>query len=452
MVMFKNKSQLLDHGNKELRKDALDIVEYALNRANPYLKVKELVTLEGDILKVGDNTFDLSLNPRIYVLGAGKATFPMAKALDEILGDRITDGIAIAKHGQEGSLEHIKLRFGGHPLPDESGHRAAIETMEIIKQTREGDIVFSITTGGSTAMMPYPVEGVTIEDKQVTGDVLLKSGATMWEMNYVRSHLTRIKSGLMGKIIHPKAHIINLGVADGIGQTVDDCVDTTTACFCSFDDARNVLSKYDLWNKVPASVAEYIRNGTEDREIPRNLDDHILYNYLLVEVNDAVDAACAKAEEMGYNTMVLSTFIEGDSRELGDFIGSVAMEIKHNGRPLKTPACFIIGGESMQKINIPDPGEGGPSQQLSLSSAVKISEEEGIVVCAMDTDGSDGPTTTAGGIVDGTTLTRAEELGINIFDAMDRFDDGPALKAIGDAVITGATGTNVNDLRVVLVK
>lgn len=452
MAIVKNREELISHGNDRLRADALDIAEYALSQANPYLKTKELVKLEGDILHVGEASFDLNEHGRIYVLGAGKATYPMAKALDEILADRITDGVVICKHGQDGSLKHCKMRFGGHPVPDESGHKAAIETMEIVKQTKKGDIIFSITTGGSTAMMPYPVEGVTLEDKQKTGHLLLRSGASMWEMNYVRSHLTQIKAGLMGKLIHPEAVIINLGVSDGIGQTVDDCVDTTTACFCSFDDARNVLTKYDLWDKVPVSVAQYIKNGTEEQEIPRDLDDHILYNHLLVEVNDAVDAAYDKAVEMGYDTMVLSTFVEGDSRQFGDFLSSVGMEIKYNGRPLKKPAAVIVGGETMQMINIDDPGEGGPSQQLSLSCAAKLKGHDGIAVCAMDTDGTDGPTDLAGGLVDSSTAVRAEELGVDIFKHMDEFNDSPALRRLGDAISTGATGTNVNDLRIMLVE
>lgn len=452
MDIVKNREQLISHGNIKLRTHALDIAEYALEKANPYSATKELVKLENNVLYVGENVFDLNEYGSIYVLGAGKATYPMAKALDEILADKITDGVVICKHGQDGALEHCKMRFGGHPIPDESGYKAAIETMDIVKKTKKGDIVFSITTGGSTAMMPYPVEGVTLEDKQKTGQLLLRSGATMWEMNYVRSHLTQIKAGLMGKLIHPEAVIINLGVADGIGQGVDDCVDTTTACFCSFDDARNVLTKYDLWDKVPSSVAKYIRNGTEEQEIPRHLDDHILYNYLLVEVNDAVDAAYEKATELGYHAMVLSTFIEGDSRQLGDFLSSIGMEIKYNGRPLKKPAAIIVGGETMQLMNIDDPGEGGPSQQLALSCAVKLDGHDGIVVCAMDTDGTDGPTDLAGGLVDSSTCNKANELNIDLYSHMDAFNDSPALRAVGDAIKTGATGTNVNDLRIMLVE
>lgn len=451
MVQIRNKQELLSHGEKELREDAIRIAHCALEAANPYNKVYELVHLDGDILQVGAERFDLSACGRIYVLGAGKATFPMAKALDEILGERITDGVIIVKEPQDGELHHMKLRYGGHPVPNESGHAATVETMEIVRQTRENDIVFSIATGGSTALMAYPVEGISLEDKIKTGQLLLRSGASMWEMNYVRSHLTQIKAGLMGRLIHPKAHIINLGVADGIGQAEEDCVDTTTACFCSFDDARNVLTKYDLWDKVPESVAQYIRNGDESKEIPRDLDDHLLYNHLLVGVNDAVEAAYAKAVEMGYNTMVLSTFIEGDSRQLGEFLGSMALEVNHYDRPLKKPACLIVGGESMQLINIDNPGKGGPSQQLALSFATKVKGEKNMVCMALDTDGTDGPTDAAGGLTDGETMLRAEEKNIDVYGAMDLFDDYHALSELKDLVITGATGTNVNDLRLVLI-
>jgi len=209
---------------------------------------------------------------------------------------------------------------------------------------------------------------------------------------------------------------------------------------------------------VPKSVADYIRKGTPEQEIPEDLSDHILYNYLLVGVNEAVESAYEKAVEMGFNSMILSTFIEGDSRELGEFIASIGMEIKNCNRPLKKPAAVIAGGESMQKINIPDPGEGGPSQQFSLAAAAKLAdpkekraESEGIVICGVDTDGNDGPTDLAGGLVDMSTSKRAQELDIDLFTYMDAFNDSVALRALGDAVVTGPTGTNVNDLRVMLV-
>lgn len=452
MHYIKNREELLSHGNTALREHAIEIVDHALSEANPYQKTVELVRVRDGVLHVGARRFDLSVHKRIYVMGAGKATFPIAKALDDILGDHITDGVVICKYGQEGTLAHSRLYFGSHPVPDEAGHLGAREIMKLCRQTRENDIVFSISTGGSTSLMPYPVDGVSLEDKRLTGQVLLRSGATMLEMNFVRKHLTQLKSGFMAKIIHPLAPIINLGVLDGVGFGDEFCVEPTTPDATTFDDARTVLGKYNLWEKIPKSAADYIRSATPDMDTPADLSDRIVYNHTLVQVDSATESAHRKAVELGYNAIILSTFVEGESRELGGFLSAVAREVKHYNRPVTKPAAIICGGESSQKILIANPGEGGPSQQTALGAAVWLNGEDGIVVCAVDTDGTDGPTDLAGGMVDSSTPARATELNLNLFAYMDAFNDSVALRALNDAVYTGATGTNVNDLRVVLIK
>lgn len=451
MNIIKNRDELLSHGNAKLRKRAIEIVDYALQEANPYIRTVDLVRLENDTLYVGARSWDLTVCKRIYIIGAGKATYPIAKALEDILGDRITEGVVTCKYGQEGTLQYCRLHLADHPLPDEAGFRGAQEMMRVIRQTRENDIVFSIATGGSTSLMPYPVEGVTIADKRQTGRVLLRSGANMWEMNYVRKHLTQLKAGHMAKLIHPGAHIINLGVADGIGQGDELCVEPTSPDDSTFADACNVLTKYNLWDKVPESAANYLRNGTPEQETPSDLSDRQVYNYMLVHVDVATESAHRKAQEMGFHSIILSTFIEGESRELGGFFAAIGKEIKHYDRPVRKPAAVICGGESTQKINIPNPGEGGPSQQFSLGAAVRLENEDGIVICGVDTDGTDGPTDLAGGLVDSSSYERAKRLGLNLFEYMDAFNDSVALRAMGDAVFTGGTGTNVNDLRVMLI-
>lgn len=448
MRYIKNTEKILSHGNAELRRQVLEIIEGGLRSADPYVKTKELVRVEGKTLKVGDNEFDLDHYTRIYVLGAGKATYPIAKALDEVLGSLITDGVVICKYGQEGTLAHSRLYFSSHPVPDENGYRACQELMKIARQTVDTDIVFSISTGGSTSLMPYPVEGVTIEEKRQTGLALLRSGANMWEMNYVRKHLTQAKAGFLAKAISPGAPIINIGVSDGIGQGLDQCVEPSVPDYSTFADARNVLTKYDLWDKVPASVAGYIKNGTPEQETPKDLSDRNVYNYLILHVDIAVEGACAKAREMGFNTVILSTFVEGESREIGCMTAAIAKEIRHYDRPIAKPACFISGGEATMKINIPSPGEGGPSQQCALGASLWLGDEDGIVIACVDTDGTDGPTKWAGGIVDSSTVKRAEEAGVDILEGMNAFDDSRVLLALDDIIYTGGTGTNVNDLRV----
>lgn len=451
MRYIKNDSELLSHGNQVLRKAALEIVDEGLSGADPYIKTKQLVRVDGSTLFVGNKQFDLNYYTRIYVLGAGKATYPIAKALDEILGGLITDGVVICKYGQQGTLQHSRMYFASHPVPDENGYKACQELMKIARQTVDTDIVFSIATGGSTSLMPYPVEGVTLEEKRQTGLVLLRSGANMWEMNYVRKHLTQAKAGFLAKAIAPKAPIINIGVTDGIGQGEDQCVEPTVPDYSYFEDARNVLSKYHLWDKVPKSVADYIKNGTPEQETPKDLSDCNVFNFLILHVDIAVESAFKKAKEMGFNAVILSTFVEGESREVGGMIAAISKEILYYDRPIQKPAAIISGGEVTVKVNIPDPGEGGPSQQFAAGAAVLLKDADNIVIIGIDTDGTDGPTDMAGGIVDSSTIKRAEELSINIFEHMDKFNESVALRELGDAVYTGATGTNVNDLRVALI-
>ena len=448
----KNAAAILSHGNVAMRAKALEILEAGLTKADPYVKTRELVHVEGDTLCVGENRFDLHYYTRIYVLGAGKATYPIAKALDDVLGERITDGVVICKYGQEGELKHSRLYFSSHPVPDENGYKACQELMQIARQTVDTDIVFSISTGGSTSLMPYPVEGVTIEEKRQTGFALLRSGANMWEMNYVRKHLTQAKAGLLAKAISPKAPIINIGVSDGIGQGLDQCVEPTVTDASTFADAQNVLSKYHLWDKVPASVANYIKNGTPEQETPKDLSDRNIFNFLIVEVDKAVEGAYEKALEMGYHAEILSTFVEGEAREIGAMTSFIAKEIKTYNRPFPKPACFISGGEATMKIGIPNPGEGGPSQQCALGASVWMDGLEDVVIVCADTDGTDGPTKYCGGIVDCSTIERANEKGLDLYGYMDTFNDSKALLALDDIIFTGGTGTNVNDLRIAIIE
>lgn len=446
----RNRDSLLSHGNKELKKAVLDIIDAGLKVCDSYSQVKKLVRLNGDKLSVGERVYDLKKHRRIYVLGAGKATFPMAKALDDILGDGITDGVVICKHGQEGELSHSRLYFASHPIPDQYGIDATQQMMAIARQTQKDDLIFSISSGGSTSLMPYPVEGITLEDKQQTFRVLLHSGADIFEMNAVRNHLTRSKSGWLAKTIHPEAHIFNLGISDAVGlgeEIVEPCI----VIPCTFNDARATLTKYKLWDSVPKSVADYIRNGSEANENPQDLSDHIIYNYVLVNEDIACQGALEKAKELGFNAVILSTMMECDAWEMGVMYANIAREIYMNDRPIKKPAVFISGGENVMKIRIPDPGLGGPSQQFTLSAATLLAKIPGAVVAGIDTDGTDGPTDMAGGIADFTTIKKAAELGIDIFEYLDNFDATTALKALGAVIYTGATGTNVNDLRVVAV-
>jgi len=452
MSYIKNRRQLLSHGNIKLRKTALDIIEYALAKADPYSAVYNLVQVQNDTLSVGDLHFDLSANQRIFLLGGGKATYSIAHALEEMLGDRITDGVVICKYGQEGKLSRARMYHASHPIPDEAGFEASREALALARRTGPGDIVFGCVTGGSSALMPFPVPGVSLQEKKQVNQLLLTCGANIYEINAVRKHLSQIKGGRLAQAVDPQAHLINLTVSDVTGDELDYITDPTVPDTAYFDDARATLTKYNLWDKVPASVSEFLKAAGSEQETPKaaDLSGHNLHSFILVKSACVCEAAADKAVELGFNGMVLSTVLEGESKELGGTFAAIAREIIMQKRPLDLPCAVIGGGETTVKVS-EGAGTGGPNQEFSLGAANGIDRIGSVVVVGIDTDGTDGPTDIAGGVVDDQTMTRATETGIDLYACLVGHDVTPALRQLGDSIETGATGTNVNDLKFMLI-
>ena len=310
--------------------------------------------------------------------------------------------------------------------------------------------MFACITGGSSALMPYPVDGITLEEKKMVNRLLLTCGANIIEINAVRKHLSRIKGGWLAKAVHPQAHLINLTVSDVIGDPLDYITCPTVPDTSSFDDARRTLTKYELWDKVPASVSRYLKEGGPSRETPKDLSDHHIDNFIIVPGTAACDGAAERARELNFETMILSTMFEGESRELGGTFAAIAKEILMSGRPLKPPCALIGGGETTVKITS-EAGQGGPNQEFALGASLWIDQIGDVVIVGQDSDGTDGPTDIAGGIVDNWTVSRAWSLGIDIYEALSRHDVTPVLLKLEDAILTGATGTNVNDIKLMLV-
>ena len=450
---FKNFDQIVSRGNRRMRAEAMEILNAGLLMADPGKATHDLVKLDGKDLLIGQKKYLLSSFPGIYVIGAGKATFPIAKALDTILGNRITDGIVTCKDGQEGELENIRLRLASHPIPDEKGMAASEEILALAGKTGPGDLVFSCITGGSSALMPLPVPEITLEDKKKANKLLLTCGANIIEINSVRKHLSRIKGGRLAQAVHPEALLINITVSDVIGDPLDYITDPTVPDTSSFEDAKKTMDKYELWDQMPLSVSSYLRNPPLDRETPKSLDSHRIENHIIVPGDAACLGAETKAKELGYRTMILSTMFEGESRELGRTFGFIAKEILLNSRPLNTPCAFIGGGETVVTIqNGKQAGSGGPNQEFAIGAALEIKELGNIVVAGLDTDGTDGPTTYAGGISDETSVNRGLQTGIDLFSSLQKHDAANALASMGDILITGNTGTNVNDLKIMLIR
>lgn len=452
MKYIKNEEQLLSHGHQELRRMAIKIVEHALSKADPYVAVKKLIKLHNNTLYIGEQKIDLDKIGKIYLIGAGKATFPIALALEEILSDRIEDGVIICKYGQDGHLKYSRLYHAGHPIPDENGLYATEEVLALARKIEKNDLVFCCITGGSSALMTYPAEGISLPDKQLLNKLLLTCGANIIEINSVRKHLSQIKGGRLAKSIHPQAHLINLTVSDVIGDPLDYITCPTVPDTSTFDEVRNTISKYELWDKLPDSIRNYLKNGNQKNETIKlkDLKDHHIDSYVIISGDTACVGAEEKAKELRLNTMILSTMFEGESAELGRTFISIGKEIFLNQRPLKPPCIIIGGGETTIRLG-ENYGLGGPNQEFTLSSLLYMENMENILILGMDTDGTDGPTEIAGAMVDPRSIIEAERQGFSIQKELKEHSGTEMFKKIGDAIITGPTGTNVNDLKLLIV-
>jgi len=447
---FKNSEQLLHQGDRVLRETALAIINAALDVAIPYQPTRDLVHLKGDRLTVGPLEYDLSRRGDIYVIGTGKATFPIARALEEVLGDRIKQGLVVLKQGQTGSLKRIKIIEASHPIPDENGFRGAREVMALARKAKQGDLVFACITGGSSALLPMPVEAVTLAEKQKVNRLLLSSGASIFEINAVRKHLSQVKGGRLGLAIFP-AELINLTVSDVIGDALDYITDPTVPDTSTFADAWRTLEKYDLAEKVPPSVRSYLKAADPRFESPVNYDGMPYHNFVLSTSDTACDAAAKAAESLGLKPLILSTMFDGESRELGRAFASIAKEIQRSGRPLEKPYALIGGGETVVTLN-KNFGKGGPNQEFVLGAILNLAGLRDFVVVGLDTDGTDGPTDAAGAVADAFVLEKAREQGVDLHRTLERHEAYAVLQGLQALAFTGQTGTNVNDIKLLIAR
>ena len=448
--MIKNTGNLISKGNIEGRKVALKVLECALKEVDVYALVKRIVKIEGDKLLVGENEYVLSELRDIYVLGAGKAAYGIAKALEEGLQERIRDGVIIEKRGRSEKLRRVRVFEAGHPIPDEAGLDGAFEVAKLAKRAGEGDLVFVVVTGGCSALMPYPAEGLTLEDKIRVNRLLLECGATIDQINPIRKHLSSIKGGRLAFMIHP-AEMVNLIVMDEIagkpwGPTIPD--ETT------FADAVATLKKYNLWTVIPENVLKHLERSDPEKETPKKEEFEAkgvkARTIILASNNDACRAALEEAKRLGYNAIILTTVLEGESKDAGIILSAVAIETEASGNPIERPCVIISGGETTVTI-VGEAGEGGRNQELALSASLRIAGSESVVMASLGTDGTDGPTDIAGAIVDGQTADRAQEMGIDLARELKNHNSSHVFRQLGDAIYTGPTGTNVMDLQVIVV-
>jgi glycerate 2-kinase len=421
-----------------LRKQALSIFKAALKAADPGRAVARQLARE-----------NLAPYRDIYVVGAGKAGAAMARAAERVLGRRITGGLVNVKYGHVAPLRRIELHECGHPLPDRSGVEGARRIAQIAAGAGADDLLLCLISGGASALLPLPADPITLDEKQETTKLLLACGADIHEFNAVRKHLSRIKGGQLARLAHP-ATVVSLLLSDVIGDDLDVIGSGPTAPDAStFARARAILEKYRIFDRVPAAVRERIERGAcgEIPETPKQGDPVFqrVRNIVVGSNRAAVDAAVARARELGFRTLVLSTFVEGETREIARMHAAIAKEIVSSGRPLKPPACVITGGETT--VTLRGGGLGGRNQEFALSAAIDIAGLRNVVVLSGGTDGTDGPTDAAGAIADGNTLARNPRAA----EFLARNDSYHYFEGLGDLIVTGPTHTNVADVRLVLV-
>ncbi len=447
--IIKNADDLAAHGQTKTRKAALAIAEAAIRRAIPYDETKKLVNCDDQYLYIGEKKICLQEIEHIYVVGVGKGAYPIAAALEEKLGDRIDQGIVLVKKGDTRRLRYIEIIESGHPLPDQSGIEGAKRILEILQKAGEKDLIFAPITGGSSAMLNLPYDGITLEDLQTINDQLLKSGASIGKMNAVRKHLCRMKGGRFVEYANPaEIHTLTLNTAPPDMPWPDLALaDPTT-----FQDAIDMLKQYNLWDRAPESVRAHLQEGLlhPEWETPKTLTNPKAYIHSVADPQSTCLAAVEEAERLGYQPYVISTAMEGDAANLGIYFAGMVNEIVRTGRPFKAPCALISAGETTVTIQGPC-GKGGPNQETALAFPTKLYVPDEAVCLSMDSDGTDGPSDIAGGISDGWTKKRAQELGLDLVSSLKQHDSSTALLQLGDAIITGHTGTNIMNFRVVVV-
>ena len=437
----------------KMRKHARQIFQAGLQAVDPVEAIHRHVTLNDDVLGISDRQFNLKDYDRILVVGAGKATAPMAKAVEDLLGNHISDGVIVVKDGHGLPLKKIKVHEGSHPVPDARGVKGTEGILSLVETAGKRDLVICLISGGGSALLIAPVHDISLEDKQNATKLLLACGATIHEFNTVRKHLSRAKGGRLAQIAYP-ATIISLILSDVVGDDLDVIASGPTVPDSStFKDAEQILKDYGIWDQLAPAVRDHLAKGSSGQIEDTPKSDNAAFqrcSQVLVGTNlQALTAAGRQAQRFGYHPLILSSKVEGEAREVAKFYTAIAKEALSSENPLKPPLCVLAGGETT--VTLTGEGRGGRNQEFALAAALAIAGLNDVVVLSGGTDGTDGPTDAAGAIADGTTVARALEKGLDPKDFLKRNDSYNLFQNLQDLLITGPTRTNVMDMYLLLV-
>ena len=447
------------------------ILAAALDAVDPAAAVQRHLHRDGDLLRAGDQTYDLSVYERVFVVGTGKAGAPMARAAAELLGDRLAGGVIVVKgYGDTPNLQiadcklqivetqyiaslqstiyNLQFVAAGHPIPDERGVAGARRIAQLLEQATERDLVIGLISGGGSALLTLPAAGIGLAELQTLTSILLRCGANINEINILRKHLDQVKGGGLARLAHP-ASMITLVLSDVVGSPLDVIASgPTVPDTSSFADAYAVLERYGVVADAPAPIVDRLRRGMagEIAETPKPGDPRFarVHNLIVGSNLQAAEAALAAARATSFNTLLLTTYLQAEAREAGRMLAAIARELASSGHPLSRPACIVAGGETT--VTLRGSGRGGRNQELALAAAADLAGLPDLALVALATDGGDGPTDAAGAIVTGATLDRARAQGLDPAAHLANNDAYPFFDALGDLLKPGPTETNVNDL------
>jgi glycerate-2-kinase len=481
MTRILNAETLTSHGNVRGRKALVEILEAGLQAADPYYTTRSMLHLDGDTLIVGKKDFepvgdpqsgpeviDLNQVDRIFCFGAGKGIQRLVKALEEVLGERLTGGHVVAKHGDPLIVEQVGVTFGAHPVPDEGCVRGCRRIVEMARGLTENDLVFTVATNGVSALLTLPAPGISLEDvARTTYAMQIERGVPTADLNPVRNHISAIKGGRLSAYIQPARAIHIVGWDP---HTYDYLMHKNVWLHAlpegsTFATAVHNLNKWDAWDAVPASVREHLARADpayETFKAEAFQKTRFRIFGVLPERRGRVMAAAKKARELGFTPQVLynTTDMKGEASQVGIVTAHIALNVETCRQPFEPPVALIGGTEMVVTVG-KEPGMGGRNQEYALSAALHIAGSERIVMASIDTDGTDGPgkqfvtgyddvPVLNGAIVDGTTVPRAEAMGVDVFGELRRHNTSPVLYALGDGLIASPS-VSMNDISVALV-
>ena len=383
---------------------------------------------------------------RLVVIGAGKASAAMAQAVEANWSGPLS-GLVATRYGYGAPCSRIEIVEAAHPVPDEAGLRAARRMLETVRDLRAEDVVLCLISGGGSALLPLPLPGLTLQDKQAVNRAMLASGATISEMNCVRRHLSALKGGRLAAACHP-ARVITLVMSDVPGdRPLDIASGPTVADPTTCEDALAIVRRHRI--TLPATALELLESGRGESVKP---GDHRLARTeirMIATPQAALEAAAEVARQAGYAAHILGDAIEGEARDVAKVLGGIALHVATHGQPFKPPCILLSGGETT--VTVRGTGRGGRNVEFLLSLALALDGQDGVHALAGDTDGVDGQDEIAGAVLAPDTLSRAQALGLRARERLDDNDAHAFFEALGDSVVTGPTRTNVNDFRAILI-